>query len=176
MAKADEHTQPQANPSARTVLTDPVHFLAFGFGSGLAPIAPGTFGTLAAIPLYMALTQLSLTMFLLVTLVTTLVGIPICHKSSEKLGVHDHSGIVWDEIAGYFVTMIPVFHLGINAMAIFLGFVAFRFFDIIKPWPIRVVDARAPGGFGIMIDDIIAGVFAGILMYLAAIYAPNLLH
>jgi phosphatidylglycerophosphatase A len=141
----------------RKVLTNPVHFLAFGFGSGLAPFAPGTFGTLAAIPLYLLMTSLSLPLYLVIVAVVSIVGIWICGKSSEMLGVHDHSGIVWDEFAGYFVTMIAA---PAGWIWIVIGFILFRLFDIWKPWPISVLDKQVHGGFGIMVDDILAGIFA----------------
>ena len=153
-----------------TVLTSPINFLAFGFGSGLAPIAPGTFGTLAAIPLYLLMQGLSLPAYLLVVLLVTLAGIWICDKASKSLGVHDHPGIVWDEFAGYFVTMIaaPSGWLWIVA-----GFLLFRLFDIWKPWPISMLDKHVQGGFGIMVDDIVAGIFAlfmlQLLYYLSAL-------
>lgn len=147
----------------RKVLTNPVHFLAFGFGSGLAPFAPGTFGTLAAIPLYLLMTSLSPPLYLLIVAIVSIVGVWICGKSSEILGVHDHSGIVWDEFAGYFITMIAA---PAGWIWIIIGFILFRLFDIWKPWPISVLDKQVHGGFGIMIDDILAGVFALICLQL----------
>lgn len=147
----------------RKVLTNPVHFLAFGFGSGLAPVAPGTFGTLAAIPLYLLMQGLSLPVYLLITAIVCIVGIRICGKSSEMLGVHDHSGIVWDEFAGYFVTMIAA---PSGWIWIVIGFALFRLFDIWKPWPISVLDKQVHGGLGIMVDDILAGFFALLVLQL----------
>ncbi|MEE9327538.1 MAG: phosphatidylglycerophosphatase A [Cocleimonas sp.] len=155
----------------RKVLTNPVHFLAFGFGSGLAPFAPGTFGTLAAIPLYLLMTSWSLTLYLVIVAIVSIVGIWICGKSSEMLGVHDHSGIVWDEFAGYFVTMIAA---PAGWIWIVVGFLLFRLFDIWKPWPISVLDKQVHGGFGIMVDDILAGIFAFIglqlIYFLSTLY------
>jgi len=139
------------------VMTNPIHFLAFGFGSGLAPFAPGTFGTLAAIPLYLALALLSLPVYLSVVAVVCIAGVWICGKSSEKLGVHDHGGIVWDEFAGFFVTMIAA---PSGWVWIVIGFALFRLFDIWKPWPISILDRKVDGGLGIMIDDIVAGIYA----------------
>ena len=147
----------------RQVLSSPVHFLAFGFGSGLAPVAPGTFGTLAAIPLYLLIQPLSLSAYLFITVLVSITGIWICGKSSEKLGVHDHSGIVWDEFAGYFVTMIAA---PTGWLWIIIGFLLFRLFDIWKPWPISVLDKQVHGGLGIMIDDILAGIFALVCLQL----------
>jgi phosphatidylglycerophosphatase A len=139
------------------VLSSPVNFLAFGFGSGLAPFAPGTFGTLAAIPLYLLMQGLSLPVYLLVVLLVTLAGIWICDKASASLGVHDHSGIVWDEFAGYFVTMIAA---PSGWQWLVAGFLLFRLFDIWKPWPISQLDKKVQGGLGIMVDDIVAGLYA----------------
>ena len=148
---------PKISHLNRKVLTSPVHFLAFGFGSGLAPFAPGTFGTLAAIPLYLLMQPLSLTVYLLITVIVSIIGIWICGKSSDLLGVHDHSGIVWDEFAGYFVTMIAA---PSGWVWVVIGFALFRLFDIWKPWPISVLDKQVHGGLGIMVDDLLAGFFA----------------
>ncbi len=147
----------------RKVLTSPVNFLAFGFASGLAPFAPGTFGTLAAIPLYVLMQDLSLPVYLFVVLLITLSGIWICDKASKSLGVHDHPGIVWDEFAGYFVTMIAA---PSGLPWIVAGFLLFRLFDIWKPWPISWLDKKVQGGLGIMVDDIVAGIFALIMLQL----------
>lgn len=142
----------------QTVLTHPVHFLAFGFGSGLAPVAPGTFGTIMAVLLYLLfMQQLSLVTYLVVVVAVCISGIWICDKSSKLLGVHDHGGIVWDEFAGFFITMIAA---PAGWVWILLGFVLFRVFDIFKPWPISFLDKNIDGGLGIMFDDIIAGVYA----------------
>lgn len=147
----------------RTVLTHPVHFLAFGFGSGLAPVAPGTFGTLMAVPLYLLLAQFSLVPYLIFVVLVCIVGIWICDKSSKLLGVHDYGGIVWDEFAGFFITMIAAPE---GWLWVVIGFALFRLFDIWKPWPILILDEKVKGGFGIMIDDIVAGVFALICLQL----------
>jgi len=138
-------------------MKNPIHFLAFGFGSGLAPKAPGTFGTLAAIPIYLLIAQQTLWVYLLITLIVSIAGIYICDKTSRDMGVHDHGGIVWDEIAGYLITMIAV---PFSWTAVITGFVLFRLFDILKPWPISWLDKKVGGGLGIMLDDIVAGLFA----------------
>jgi len=154
---------PEITDLNKTVLSTPVHFLAFGFGSGLAPFAPGTFGTLMALPLYLLMSRLPLSGYLLITLIVCVAGVWICGKSSEKLGVHDHSGIVWDEFAGYFITMIMA---PSGWLWIVIGFGLFRLFDIWKPWPISWLDKKVQGGFGIMVDDILAGVFALVCLQL----------
>ena len=150
------------------LLRNPVHWLAFGFGSGLSPVAPGTFGTLAAIPVFILLSGLPLWQYLLVTLVMFGIGIYLCGRTSTDLGVEDHPGIVWDEIVGFLVTMTAV---PASLIWVVAGFALFRFFDILKPWPIGLVDSRMKGGLGIMIDDVLAGLYGliilHILMYLA---------
>ncbi len=139
------------------LLRHPWHFFSLGFGSGLAPFAPGTFGTLAAIPLYYLCRDLSLENYLLLIAVAFAIGVYWCDFTSKALGVHDHSGIVWDEIVGFFITMIAVPFSMVN---IVIGFLLFRLFDIWKPWPIKWLDEKVSGGFGIMIDDVLAGIFA----------------
>ena len=150
-------------PGRPDLLRNPIHWLAFGFGSGLSPVAPGTFGTLVAIPIYLLLSDVSLWLYLTVTLVMFAVGIYLCGKTSADLGVEDHPGIVWDEIVGYLVTMIAV---PTGFVWIVIGFVLFRFFDILKPWPIGYIDRHVKGGTGIMIDDILAGVYGLIVIQL----------
>ena len=153
----------------KQLLENPNHLLAFGFGSGLAPKAPGTAGTLAAIPLFIALSQLPYDIYLGICLLTFLMGIPICGASAKALGVKDHSGIVWDEFVGFWITMAFVPALFSNELSptdtllyIAIGFALFRLFDIAKPWPISWVDRNVAGGFGIMLDDLLAGVLAAI--------------
>lgn len=141
----------------RLSLKNPVHFLALGFGSGLAAKAPGTFGTIAAIPLYLLMAPLPLSWYIGLTLVGVFAGFYICGKAAHDMGVHDHGAIVWDEVAGLLITMIAA-PAGWGWLLV--GFGLFRFFDIIKPWPIRWLDAKVHGGFGIMIDDVLAGVFS----------------
>ena len=163
-------------PSLRQLLSDPILLLGFGFGSGLSPKAPGTAGTALALPfLYLALAYLDVRSFLWLTAAMSLVGIPICGLSSQKLGVHDHGGIVWDEFAGLFVTAIPLMlwpqsaHTG---LVLLLAFVWFRIFDVLKPWPIRLLDKHVHGGLGIMVDDLLAGVFAGAALWLSLKLLP----
>ncbi len=151
------------------VLSSPTHFLAFGFGSGLAPFAPGTFGTLVAIPLFLLMQPLALPWYLLIVLAITLFGIWLCGASAKKLGLHDPAGIVWDEIAGYLVTMIAA---PAGWKWIIIGFILFRIFDIWKPWPINIADKKLEGGLGIMLDDIIAGIYALIVLQLIAYFWP----
>lgn len=151
----------QRQVSAREVLADPVHFLAFGFGTGLAPVAPGTFGSLPGVLLAWLTLDLGLYAQIGIAVALFLAGIPICGASARKLGIHDHGGIVWDEICGMYVTLLlaPASLLGFAA-----GFGLFRLFDIVKPWPIRDLDHRLGGGLGIMLDDLVAALYALILL------------
>lgn len=151
------------------LLLNPLHFLSLGFGSGLVPAAPGTFGTLAALPLYLLLAQLSLSWYLLAIAVGFAAGVFLCQYTSDALGVHDHGGIVWDEFVGYWITMIAV---PLTWQWILIGFVLFRVFDIFKPWPVKIADAKMKGGFGIMFDDVLAGLYALACMHLA-LYLVN---
>ena len=148
---------------ARTVLTDPVHFLAFGFGTGLAPFAPGTFGSLPGIVLFWLTLDFGLYVQLGVAVALVLAGIWLCGESARRIGVHDHGGIVWDEIVGMYVTLL-VAPLSLTGWA--LAFVAFRLFDIVKPWPIRDLDHSIQGGLGIMLDDLVAALYAALLLAL----------
>jgi len=143
----------------------PVHFLAFGMGAGCSPKAPGTMGTLMALAIYLPLSHAPFAVYLAATLLSVLVGVWICGWSARQLGVHDHPGIVWDEIAGYLVTMIAA-PPGLLWMV--LGFVLFRFFDILKPWPIGWLDRRVGGGLGIMLDDVAAGIASLVCLQLLA--------
>ncbi len=156
--------------SARIIFSSPVHWLAFGFGSGLSPKAPGTAGTVAAIPIAWLMLQWPLTAALLFIALTTLLGIYLCGESAKRLGVHDHGGIVFDEFVGYWISCLPL----MPALAAFSGasmplwvgmllaFGLFRLFDVAKPWPIRWLDRHVDGGFGIMVDDLLAGIFAAL--------------
>lgn len=147
-------------PGLQDLCRSPANFLALGFGSGLAPTAPGTFGTLAAVPLWFLMPG-ALVPYLLITGVLFVVGIWCCGACARALGVHDHGAIVWDEIVGYFITMLAVPH---DLLWAVVGFALFRLFDVWKPWPIRVIDRKVDGGLGIMLDDVLAAAFAGIVM------------
>jgi len=151
-------------------LSNPIHFLALGFGAGLLKPAPGTWGTLVAIPLYLLAMQVispSSMVYLGLIIVSFIAGIYICGKTAIDAGVHDHGSIVWDEIVGFWITMLFV---PVTWQNIALGFALFRVFDIVKPWPIKLLDKHVHGGFGIMIDDVLAGIFAWVLLYLAQPY------
>jgi len=153
--------------TARQIMLDPILFLAFGFGSGLAKKAPGTFGTLAAVPVYLLLIQFNAVIYGVITVISMIAGIWICGIAADKLGEHDFGGIVWDEIAGFLVTM---WFVEFSWQNVVVGFILFRIFDIVKPWPIKWVDQKVSGGFGIMLDDVLAGLLAGFLL---SIYVLN---
>ncbi|MGH8119030.1 MAG: phosphatidylglycerophosphatase A family protein [Gammaproteobacteria bacterium] len=151
-------------------LKNPVHLLALGLGAGLTPKLPGTAGTLVGVVLYLLLPDLSLVHYTGLLVVLFVPGIWICGRTARDLGVHDHPAIVYDEIVGYLVTM---------SLAppgwwwIVVGFLLFRLFDIWKPWPIRWLDRSVAGGFGVMLDDLVAGLFA-LLALQVVVHAPYL--
>lgn len=139
------------------MLRDPRHFLSLGFGSGLAPKAPGTFGTLAALPCWYVLQLLPTASYIVVLLAAFALGVYLCGETAKALGVHDHGGIVWDEFVGLWIAL---FLLPSGWYWPLLGFALFRLFDIWKPWPISLLDKNIHGGLGIMIDDVVAGFYA----------------
>lgn len=163
-----------SNPLDKISLINPWHFLATGFGSGLSPIIPGTMGTLASVPLYFLLVQLPLPAYLFAVVISCIIGVKICQITSDDMGTHDHGSIVWDEFAGFWITMslVPMMNLSTTDWRwVVTGFVLFRFFDMVKPWPIGWLDKRVHGGLGIMIDDIVAGLMACIALYFVGRYA-----
>lgn len=153
----------------KVALGTPTGLLAFGFGSGLSPVAPGTMGTLVAIPFAIVLKNLSGIGFWVVLLALFLLGVWLCGRVSRKLAVHDHGGIVWDEMVGYW---LAVAFVPLQWPWLLAAFVLFRVFDIFKPWPIRQLDKNVSGGFGIMIDDIIAAIYTIALLA----FAQHFLH
>lgn len=138
------------------LLTDPVHWLSLGLGTGLVPWAPGTVGTLLGIPCYLLLQGLPLAMYLLVLGLLLAGGVWACDYTSRALGAGDHPAIVFDEVVGYLVAMTAA---PAGWPWLIAGFVLFRLFDIVKPWPIGWLDRKVPGGLGIMADDFAAGLY-----------------
>lgn len=143
------------------VWTNPWYFFVFGFGIGIVPFAPGTFGTLLAIPLYLVLNKLPLWFYLTFVALFIAFGSYACEKISNTIGEQDHPGMCIDEFAGFFVTMIGA---PSGWGWIVLGFLLFRLFDIWKPWPIRYLDEHVHGGFGMILDDVVAGIFAMLVL------------
>ncbi len=143
------------------LLSNPVHLLSLGFGSGLSPKMPGTLGTLVGVLLFVLLPVLDWKLYLGFTGLAFIIGIGLCGYTAKVLNAHDHPAIVWDEIVGYFITM---FMVPKDWMWILAGFILFRSFDILKPWPISVADKHVKGGFGIMLDDVIAALYSLIII------------
>jgi phosphatidylglycerophosphatase A len=146
---------------ARKVLRDPVNLLAFGLGTGLSPVAPGTVGTILGVVLAWFVQPLSFELQFMVAIALIVSGVWICGESAKRVGVHDHSGIVWDEIAAMYLILIVV---PVSVAVWALAFALFRLFDIWKPWPIRDLDHRLHGGLGIMLDDLVAALYAALLL------------
>ena len=161
----DSTTSPR--PDARFLLAHPAHFIALGFGAGLAPVAPGTFGTLAGLALYwllaLALPPLAIA-FLAIPLF--FLGVWACGVAGRNLGVPDHGAFVWDEI----VAFLPLAALASASLVLQLvAFGLFRLFDVWKPFPIRQFEARVKGGFGVMLDDLLAACYAYLVLAIAVI-------
>lgn len=154
----------------RLRMNNPWHLLATGYGSGLSSVMPGTIGSLAAIPFWLLLNQLPWQLYLLMLIFSISSGVYLCHQTAKDIRVHDHSSIVWDEFVGIWITLmaLPVN----NWQWLIAGVVIFRVLDIGKPWPIRWFDRNVQGGIGIMIDDIVAGIFSAGIIYLISHYQP----
>lgn len=148
-------------------LKSPDGLLAFGFGSGLAPVAPGTAGSLLAVPLALPLTWLALPWALAVVASAFGFGIWLCGRVGRRLGVHDHGGIVWDEFVGMWLVLVCV---PFNWAWWLAAFVLFRIFDAAKPWPIGWLDRRVHGGLGVMLDDVLASGYSLAVLGLARFF------
>jgi phosphatidylglycerophosphatase A len=143
------------------LLSHPAHFFALGFGSGLAPKAPGTFGTLVGLPLFWLISSYALHIQLLIITVLFLIGIYFCHKTGKDLGVADHGGIVWDEIVAMMLVLTTT---PLHWFTWLMSFAMFRLFDIWKPYPICYFDAKFKHGFGVMLDDLLAAIYTILVM------------
>lgn len=157
-------SSPEVN--LKTLIKRPACFIAYGFGSGLAPKAPGTFGTLVALPIFYLMQDLTLAVYLAIVMSAFIAGIWLCQRAADWLNNDDPSGVVWDEIVGYLVAMTFA-PAGWQWMLI--GFVLFRFFDIVKPWPVSLADKKLHGGVGIMLDDVVAGIYALVIIQITNI-------
>ena len=154
------------------LLRRPVHLLALGFGAGLVPRAPGTIGSLVGLVPAWLLFLAPLPWRVLIVAGVFVAGVFICGASARALGRHDHPAIVFDEIAGILATALAITAPNLGWFA--LAFVFFRFFDILKPWPIRDVDHRLGGGLGIMLDDLMAAAFAAVCLVIVQNILPNI--
>jgi len=156
----------------RALLTTPAGWLACGFGSGLTPVAQGTFGSLAALLPWLLLRELPLSLYLVVLLIGFGVGVWACNVAGRALGVDDHRSLVWDEFIGQWIALIPLLipallpASGFAWWMLLAGFALFRLFDVWKPWPISWLDQRVKGGMGVMVDDVVAGIFAALVLAL----------
>ena len=152
------------------VLGSPVHIFSFGFGAGLSPIAPGTVGTLFAIPVYLVLASFNTVIYVSCLVVLFVAGCLACKQTADALGVHDHPGIVIDEIAGYLTAMLFVPNAWYWVLA---GFLLFRAFDIWKPWPVSLADRHVTGGLGIMLDDLLAALYSLLCLHFLVWIMPG---
>jgi phosphatidylglycerophosphatase A len=153
-----------ANPDFKLLVSHPAHFFGLGFGSGLAPKAPGTFGTMVGLPLFWLISGYALSTQLIVIAALFMIGIYFCDATGKALGVADHGAIVWDEIVAM---MLVLAFTPSQLVAWFLAFCLFRLFDIWKPFPIRQFDAKLKNGFGVMFDDLLAAIYAILSLKLA---------
>lgn len=154
----------QQPPTQAFMWQSPWHLLALGFGSGLIKWAPGTFGSVLGVLLYLPIASLSLAIQWLIISLLFLLGIFICSKTGKALGVEDHASIVWDEIVAI---MLILSFTHRDEYAWLLAFVIFRLFDIVKPFPIRQIEQRVGGGFGVMLDDLLAAIYSLLVLGLA---------
>lgn len=173
-------------PADASMLDSIIYWLGLGLGSGLPRRAPGTWGTVGGLIVAIPLMSLGFVPFLIATILSCIVGVWICDRTSALMGGHDNPHIVWDEWAGMWLTLLPLSYTGVAngnfwqnitaspiIIALVIAFILFRFFDIIKPPPIGWADKKVAGGLGIMLDDIIAGVMAAavwVLIYSAVFY------
>ncbi|WP_370738134.1 phosphatidylglycerophosphatase A family protein [Necropsobacter massiliensis] len=161
--------QSDHDPLQRITLRNPVHLFALGFGAGLIRPAPGTWGSLAGTLIgWLLLQYLTPNSFLILTALCFLLGCYLCRKTSQDMGVHDHGAIVWDEFVGIFIVLLAVPQLSFFWCA--TAFVLFRLFDIWKPFPIKYFDQKVENGFGIMLDDVLAAIYAAIVILIARIF------
>lgn len=148
----------------RALLRDPAGWIACGFGAGLSPRAPGTVGSLAALLPWLALRELAWPCYLVVLALAFALGVWACARVVARLGVDDPGFVVWDEFVGQWIALLPLLWLPANLGWALVGFVAFRLFDILKPWPVSWADRHVRGGLGVMLDDVLAGAGAALVL------------
>lgn len=148
-----------------SIWTNPIHFIACGFGLGTSPIVPGTVGTLGGVVLAMMLAPLPLWLYVSITLALIIAGVYLCGEMNRAFGTDDHPAAVWDELATFPLVMIAIPQTWIYLLS---GFLLFRFFDILKPWPICWVDEHVHGGIGVMLDDVLAALASWVILLLVS--------
>lgn len=148
----------------RILLRNPAGWMALGFGSGLSPVAPGTVGSLVALLPWFGLRELPIPVFALALIVAFALGVWACDWAVRRLQIADPGAIVWDEFVGQWLALAPLMWKPRDWLWIVAGFILFRIFDIVKPWPVSLADRKIGGGFGVMLDDVIAGVYAAIVL------------
>lgn len=147
----------------QSIWRNPIHFIACGFGTGAIPIMPGTFGSIIGVLLYLMLATLPLWAYLLITVALLGMGVYLCQRTGRDFGVADHPALVWDEIASFPLVLIAIAPSWYYVLA---GFILFRIFDISKPWPISWFDQHVHGGFGVMLDDVLAALLSWLVLYI----------
>jgi phosphatidylglycerophosphatase A len=153
-------------PEQRSLLSHPAGWIACGFGSGLSPVAPGTAGSLAALLPWLALRELPPVYYALALASAFALGVWVCHWAVSALRIKDPASVVWDEFVGQWIALLPLLWRPRGWAWVFAGFILFRIFDICKPWPVSWADRRIAGGLGVMLDDVIAGICAAIVLAL----------
>lgn len=149
----------------RILLAHPAGWIALGLGSGLSPVAPGTMGSLAALPLwFFALRELPWPWYFCAVLVAFVLGVWACAWVVRTLRIEDPGFVVWDEFVGQWIALAPLLWIAHAGWWLLAGFVLFRFFDITKPWPVSWADRSVEGGFGVMLDDVVAGIYAAAVL------------
>ncbi len=155
----------RAQPNFKLLISHPAHFFGLGFGSGLAPKAPGTFGTIVGLPLFWLISGYGLNVQLIIVAALFITGIYFCDATGKALGVADHAAIVWDEIVAMMLVLAFAPHTWLGWL---VAFCLFRLFDIWKPFPIRYFDEKLKNGFGVMFDDLLAAIYTIICVLLLA--------
>ena len=151
----------------RALLAHPAGWIACGFGSGLSPAAPGTAGSLAALLPWLALRELPLAYYAVAVVAAFALGVWACDWAVRTLKIADPGAVVWDEFVGQWIALAPLLWLPHGDWWILCGFILFRIFDIAKPWPVSWADRQVGGGFGVMLDDVFAGIYAAFALWLA---------
>lgn len=148
----------------RLLLAHPAGWIACGFGAGLSPFAPGTAGSLAALLPWIVLRELPLSYYAVALAIAFALGVWACHWAVRSLKIADPGAVVWDEFVGQWIALAPLVWATRGWLWVFWAFALFRIFDIVKPWPVSWADRKVAGGFGVMLDDAIAGLYAAAVL------------